>query len=335
MIKLNLKNYTDFPMFLADFMKERNLTQEQMGECLSYTASYINQMLRGKKTPTDSFLYKFADAFNDFTYEMLISTFLKKDSKTRSIKPVEPPITPMLTKENMQDEPKIETNEEMAVTANQTSLNLNVTPNPGCSNKDLSPKDANILEHLQQHPNFYTLLSNLSNLDDELTTELYEQYIKIHSMLLEEKTAKYTHKEFKQFFLDTNNHWIDMVKLKSYVNNPTKQFDELAIEGHLQLSNSSLFFVLRANEDLLSITTNYQDRHFLNDFVNLVSGVKANVNTRGKLGSIYNDVPLYSILIFNPANFVIHIKSLLNQYDINQSYITFENEFIHSYMLQK
>lgn len=340
MTKLNLKNYNgnEFSIFLDDFMKERNLNQVQMGEILSCTSSFINQMLSGRKPPSKKILEKFAEAFNDFSSETLVFTFGKKAreiAEQKNAKAKEIPVTPTLNKENIQDKSTIETNDEMVATPNNNSLELNIAPHPVYHNEDLSPKDLNLAEQLKQHPDFYALLLNLFTLDDELEAEIIEQFEKVYNMALEKKIHKYTHKEFKQFFLDTNDHWINMMKLKSYVNNQTQQFDEFKVEGSLQLSNSSLFFVLQANEKFLSITTQYQDRHFLNDFVDLVSGVKMSVGGRGGLGIVYDNVSIYSIFIFNPVNLASEIKSLLEKYDVNLNHIKFEDEFIHSYIMSK
>lgn len=48
---------------INQFLKDKDMTQGQLAERLGYDLSYVNQIINGKRKPTDAFRWRWMEAF--------------------------------------------------------------------------------------------------------------------------------------------------------------------------------------------------------------------------------------------------------------------------------
>jgi transcriptional regulator with XRE-family HTH domain len=313
--EMNIKNFNSVPEFLDVFMNERKISQTDLAESLNYTTSYINQILSGKKPASEGFFKTFSEAFTEFEYEDCLE-LLERDKEKRTIGESQ-------GHHSLAADPKSTT----------TGRSLEETPNIEEKLKLLSgnPNTLELLQLLESNPHVQSLIRKLANHSEDILADIEEQVDNFLESTISNLIPKYTHKELKDLLLKAQSSWIKQGKTPGYDLSEDNLKDGISIEGHLHLSNSALFFTLEVTNKYLSITTRYQDRTHMEEFIKLVPGWVHRESKTGNLGRVYKNVPLQIVRIINLSPMALMVKSILATLGAPSQNITIESCSIESY----
>jgi transcriptional regulator with XRE-family HTH domain len=184
---------------------------------------------------------------------------------------------------------------------------------------------------LESNPHVQSLIRMLENYSEDILADIEEQVVNFLESTIRNLIPKYTHKELKDLLLKTQSSWIKQGKTPGYDLSEDNLKDGISIEGHLHLSNSALFFTLEVTNKYLSITTRYQDRTHMEEFIKLVPGWVHRESKTGNLGRVYKNVPLQIVRIFNLSPMALMVKSILATLGAQSQNITIESCSIESY----
>ncbi|MFJ7676763.1 transcriptional regulator [Peribacillus sp. NPDC097198] len=313
---MRIKSYSNICEFLNSFLKERKLSQTEIAESLNYTTSYINQILKNKKRISEEFLRTFSDTYTEFEFNDLMELLEKEkmnhidevDSKHNNSTPTKAATSDLVTL--LEDIPNLE-----------NILNM-ITRDP---------KTLELLELLGSNPIVQSLVRKLSYHSEEIQENIEEQVDNFLDITISNLITRYTHKELKELMLKTTNKWLKEGILPGYDSTGSKGQDTVEFEGQLHLSNTAFFFTINSNNDFLSITTRYQDRFPMEEFINLIPGWVHKESKNGNLGSIYKNVPLQVVRIFNLSEIALKVKSLLSSQGVPLQNIELEASFVENY----
>lgn len=56
---------------ISQFLKDKGMTQRQLADQLDYDLSYVNQIINGKRKPTDAFRWRWQEAFGTRALKVL------------------------------------------------------------------------------------------------------------------------------------------------------------------------------------------------------------------------------------------------------------------------
>jgi len=193
-----------------------------------------------------------------------------------------------------------------------------------------NPEKLQLIQKGLSNPQLLSFLNSLAPHPEEIQANIFEQAVNNLENILSNMTQKYTHKELKELLMKRINSWLSQSERPGY-DLRTSNVTDLSIEGHLTLSSSGLFFTLEATEQHLTITTCYQDRAYMEEFINLVPGWVHRESSSGSLGRIYKNVPLQIVRIFNISSLALSVKSLLISMGVSTKNLNIESNSINTY----
>jgi transcriptional regulator with XRE-family HTH domain len=312
---MNIKNFNYVQEFLKVFMNERKISQTELAESLNYTSSYINQILSGKKSASEGFFKTFCESFTEFKYEDCLE-LIERDKEERKARDSQEDT--ISTTEQAKDSSNLNRNiqEQTAGGLIQTSENTEILE---------------LLQLLKNNQHVQSLVRKISNHSEEIQADIEEQVDNFLESTISNLIPRYTHKELKDLLLKTTSIWVRKVISPGYDLVEAREQGDLAIEGHLHLSNTALFFTLNVTNEYISLTTRYQDRTHMEEFIKLVPGWVHRESITGSLGSIYKNVPLLIVRIFNLSDMALKVRSLLSSFGASLQNIEIESSSVESY----
>ncbi|WP_042350905.1 helix-turn-helix domain-containing protein [Bacillus massiliigorillae] len=322
---MNVNQYNTFAEFITDFMLERGLTQKELGEIMHVSGAMINHLKQGRRLPRELSLRALESKYEELNFSELQK--LVNRSKTKKVaKKGDNPI-----KEKTKDLEVKKIKDDQPQTSSSNEIDNSVIHKESEEQTQDNPMLTKLLNQLSERPELITPLLNLTKYSDDIQREVIEHIHDFAESSISNKVQKVTHKEFKKYFVDTSNKWIKETKPIGYEGKSNEELEDISVVGHLQLSNTGLFFALEITKDYLLITTRQQDKEHINEYMNLISGFKITTRSYGNLGNIYSSGPINTVHIFKPSPFVSNVKNILKTKNIHFNKSTFENDSYEVY----
>lgn len=298
---MNPNKYDRFSYFIEDLIKELNTTNVGLAKHLGLSHAYVSQWRNNKKIPGEEVFIKLSEV-----YKLDLDSCLRL--RERSIKEREKEKSNVEEKENLGEQQVVSVAEEL---------------NP------LQQEIDQIFDD-NSNPELLNLIGTLKNLSDDMQQELVPDIREIIESRIFNMIQKYSYRDVKKVITETFDTWKKSVDGPGYKKEGKDNFSK-ELEGFLELSNTSLFFSLVSDEQLLQMKTRYQDRHLIQDLLKLISGIKVTEFTNGHLGKAYKNIPLYNVYFYNPAPLVLEMKPVFMSHNIQLNKVTFEECSIEPY----
>jgi transcriptional regulator with XRE-family HTH domain len=291
---MDIKRYNHISELFDALVKEARISASEIANKLDCSHAYISMIRKGNKVPSVSILERLCNLFQlslDQCIELRERSEQKGKPESNNSKPNE-----------------VNVKQEVSVL--------------GYNEKPAIPD--NTIGELQE------VISELFILSDELQLQVATGLRELIDSIQYNTVKKFNHRDIKSVLTNTYDKWKRTSKTPGYQPEPAEVFEEY-LEGHLELSNSSLFFTLTCNNQYLKVTTRYQDRNLMEEFLNLSPGLRMSLFDNGNLGKTYKNTALCHTFIVNPASLVKETKVVLQNNNVEFNKVTFEDCSIEPY----
>lgn len=314
---VDVSKYKTIPEFFEGFMKDLSISPAELARKLEKSPTAISVITNKQKRAGKPILEKMSEVFQLDLNQLLQLEQIENPKKIK----IEPNVSPSNFDHENTDPQKIkekpkDNEKESEIKEDSNDL------------KDLNTSNSNQIHDSE--------LQFLIGEIDSIGSERAKRRIKdaVRGIIDQERystATRYTHRDIKDKLVNTFKHWKSSSALPGYGTESNLHFKEFKMKGYLETSETSVFFKLTGNEQYAAITTRYQDRQLIEEYLRLIPGIYTSEARNGNLGNFYSNVPLYTMRVFNPASIVREMKIIFSNQEVSIKEVSFEDPNIEPY----
>ncbi|WP_137792046.1 helix-turn-helix domain-containing protein [Bacillus sp. E(2018)] len=285
-----------------------NVNASELAEKLEVAPAYVSQMKQaGGKIPREGVLLKLCKSYGLDLLEVL-------KIRAKAIEQREE----AKNKEKLQEQNSLETEFAAELALEEPEIGLKQEAKTASAQPSV------------ENPLLYPLWEALSPLSDDILEKLVPQMLELTNGFVGKNSKRFTHKEFSTIIQNIFETWKTQSKLPGYNQNEQKVHEDIC--GILELSSASFIFALHADDDVLTISTRTQDKHYIEDYVSSIQGYVGREITHGDIGTLYRNIAVCNIRVFSPRILIQHVRSLVNRDGLSMQNLSFEMTSLEGYL---